>query len=143
MESNSPEETKAIAENFAKNLAPKKGALVIGLIGDLGSGKTTFTQALAGALGIMDSVRSPTFVIEKIYDLEHQSFAKLIHIDAYRIDSSEELQKLGFNEIVRDSGNIVVIEWADRVADAFPSDVTIIRFEHREGSKRNITFEHG
>ena len=95
-------------------------ATVIGLFGDLGSGKTTFTQALARELGVTEDVTSPTFVIEKIYFLKDNQkpaenslrltktnhsenippiFEKLIHIDAYRLESGAELANLGFAEM--------------------------------------------
>src|ERR1700733_3565857 len=101
-ESTSLEETTEIAKKFvlyiessqdqAKQYAGK--ACVVGLYGDLGSGKTTFTQAVAKILGITEVVNSPTFVIEKIYKLEHERFEHLIHIDAYRLEKSSELEKL-------------------------------------------------
>ena len=75
------EETQKIAADFVKNLsAGTNGATVVGLYGELGSGKTSFAQGLAGALGISEKVVSPTFVIEKIYELANQKFSHLIHI---------------------------------------------------------------
>jgi tRNA threonylcarbamoyladenosine biosynthesis protein TsaE len=75
-------------------------ALIVGLYGNLGAGKTSFTQAVARALGVTDIVNSPTFVIEKIYDTKHTHFIRLVHIDAYRLEDAKELQNLNFEELV-------------------------------------------
>src|SRR5438552_2904269 len=90
------EQTEEIAQNLVKNLEKQPhSATVLGFYGDLGSGKTTFTQSMARALGVKENVTSPTFILEKIYKLEEQQFSHLIHIDAYRFDKSDELLKLG------------------------------------------------
>jgi tRNA threonylcarbamoyladenosine biosynthesis protein TsaE len=87
--SKSLEETEEIATDFLEKISVGvyDTALVVGLYGDLGSGKTTFVQDIAKIFGIKEFVTSPTFVIEKIYNVNHPSFKKIIHIDAYRIDS--------------------------------------------------------
>ncbi len=79
--SKSIDETHACAEDFLQGLSQGKSAIVVALSGDLGSGKTAFTKELASILGIpRDEVTSPTFVIEKIYQVNHPSFAHLIHM---------------------------------------------------------------
>ncbi len=118
-------ETRKVAENFVNSLVPKENeAVVVGLYGDLGAGKTAFTKCVAGALGIEEAITSPTFVIEKIYELQKQKFTHLIHIDAYRLKDSSELLKLGWKEIINDKNNLILIEWPEIVLDAMP--------EHRE-----------
>ncbi|MHB1316714.1 MAG: tRNA (adenosine(37)-N6)-threonylcarbamoyltransferase complex ATPase subunit type 1 TsaE [Minisyncoccota bacterium] len=120
------EETKAFAVDFVKTLSPQENkATVLGLYGDLGAGKTSFTQGLASALGIIDTVVSPTFVIEKIYTLENQKFSHLIHIDAYRIEKSEEMLHLGWEEIISNPDNLIVVEWPELITDIMPSHVQI------------------
>lgn len=124
--SNNLEETGKIAKDFAESLSVySSGATVVGLYGNLGAGKTTFTQSIAKAFGVTDTVNSPTFVIEKIYDLENQKFEKLIHIDAYRLEKSEELLHLGWREIISDSKNIILIEWPEKVLDIMPEHIKI------------------
>ena len=118
----------ASAAKFARSIAPLQDrATVVGLYGDLGAGKTTFVQAVARALGVTSSVPSPTFLIMKSYALSDSSFARLIHIDAYRLKHSEELQKLGFAELLCDPGNLIFVEWADRVSEILPSDHRVLQ----------------
>ncbi len=102
------EETRKIARTVLDILATtkKSKAVVVGLHGDLGSGKTTFTQCVARELGVLETVTSPTFVIEKIYTLKNQAFDHLIHIDAYRLEKSEELLRLGWTEISANPKNL-------------------------------------
>ena len=139
--SNSLEETQKIANDFVNSLPQGEslGATVVGLYGELGAGKTTLTQMIAKTLGISDIVTSPTFVIEKIYpirtdrsdNVQHSvlnkmnKFHHLVHIDAYRIDKSEELIHLGWKEIISDQNNLILIEWPERVADIMPEHIKI------------------
>ena len=71
---------------------------------------------------------SPTFVIEKIYKLDNKNFDHLIHIDAYRLASGEELLHLGWEEIAKNSKNIIFIEWPERVSEILPKDIEKILF---------------
>lgn len=120
------EETQKIAESFVSKITELGlEATVIGLYGDLGAGKTSFTQGLAKYLGIKENVVSPTFVIEKIYHLENSIFKHLIHIDAYRIEKPEELLSLGFKKIISDPENLIVIEWPERISDIMPEHIRI------------------
>src|SRR6185436_17120398 len=115
--SNSLADTEQIARDLLAKLKPGDRATIFGLYGDLGSGKTTFTQALGRLLGLTEPMTSPTFVIQKNYPLSGQKFARLIHIDAYRLSSGQELAKLGFSSLATDPSNLIIVEWADRVAD--------------------------
>lgn len=134
---NSKEEVENIAKDFVANLEPKNDkATVVGLYGDLGAGKTTFTQAVARSMGIGEMVVSPTFVIEKIYELSGQKFSHLIHIDVYRLESSTELVSLGWDKITSDSKNLILIEWPDRVSDVMPEHVKVhIRHTENENAR--------
>ena len=119
--SNSLEETQKIADDFIKNISPKSdSAFVVGLSGNLGAGKTAFTKCIAKGLGVEETVTSPTFVIEKIYELENQKFSHLIHIDAYRLESGEELLNLGWQRIISDPKNLILIEWPEKVSSVMP-----------------------
>lgn len=138
--SKSVEETNQIARDFLHSLKLNKNtATLVGLFGDLGSGKTTFTQALGRELGITDYITSPTFVIEKIYQLDGKNnFKNLIHIDAYRLDSGKELRVLGFEEILKDSKNLILIEWPERVMDILPADLVRLNFKFISENEREI-----
>lgn len=128
--SKSLKDTEKIAREFVEKefVRNKDGAFVVGLYGDLGSGKTAFTQAVAKCLGVKETVTSPTFVIEKIYKLNNKYFDHLIHIDAYRLKSENELLHLGWEEIAKNPKNIIFIEWPERVAEILPDDIKKISF---------------
>ena len=117
-------------EELIVGLQPKADtATVVALSGELGAGKTTFTQKIAKALGVEEAVTSPTFVLEKIYKLEGQKFTHLIHIDAYRLNGAHELEVLGWKELLADSGNLILLEWPEKVVGAIPKDAIRISFE--------------
>ena len=130
----SDQETKELAGEIAQEMLGRENseALVIGLEGDLGSGKTTFIQGIAQGLGIKDKITSPTFVIMKKYN-------SFYHIDCYRIES-KDLLELGFKEIINQSGNIVMIEWAERVKNVLPKNTIWMKFEYIDENKRKITY---
>ncbi|HEY4508774.1 MAG TPA: tRNA (adenosine(37)-N6)-threonylcarbamoyltransferase complex ATPase subunit type 1 TsaE [Candidatus Paceibacterota bacterium] len=152
--SNSLEETQKIAQDFISSIKPNNtGATVVGLYGDLGAGKTSFIQGISKALGVSDTVVSPTFVIMKVYELDSGfqrsdlkedskaqtlgKFTHLIHIDAYRIEKSSELLYLGWNDIISDPKNLIFIEWPERVADIMPEHIHI-HFTHVSENSREI-----
>lgn len=130
----SPAETKSLAAKIAKHL---KGSEVLGLIGELGSGKTVFIQGLAEALGVRKTVNSPTFILMKIYDLRKaiDDIRQLVHVDAYRINNYRELLDIGLGEYLNKKNNLVVIEWADKVKKILPKNSILIYFLY--GSKPN------
>lgn len=130
------------AVNFVRGLKQwEREATVVALQGDLGSGKTTFVQGAAKALGVREKITSPTFVIEKIYPLTEQRFERLVHIDAYRLNNTRELFVLGWGETLRDPKNLIFIEWPERVAEAIPEGTIrfMLRFinEQTRGIKKN------
>lgn len=140
--SKSLDDTKNIAKKFVEDTARTKDAhehaVVIAMYGNLGSGKTTFVKAVAYEFGIKNTVTSPTFVIEKIYKLENQNFDNLIHIDAYRLKSGEELKALGWDNIVKNPKNIIFIEWPENVKDIIPNNAKKIKFEFIDEKTREI-----
>lgn len=130
--SHSLEETAQIAQKWLqliseKNATNKKGATIIGLSGHLGAGKTAFTKCVAKDIGITEDVTSPTFVIMKMYPVDKAKMVKdllpnfpwkkLIHIDAYRLEQGKELAALKFAELVKDLGNLILIEWPENVKE--------------------------
>ena len=127
------------AHKFISNLeSDKEKATIVGLYGDLGAGKTTFTQSVAKALGVVENIVSPTFVIMKFYELSGQKWKKLIHIDAYRLEKSSELTNLGWQEIINNQENLVLIEWPEKVEDIMPVH-TQIHFTHVSDNTRSIS----
>lgn len=115
-------------------------ATLVTLAGELGAGKTAFTKLVAHALGVEEVVNSPTFVLEKIYALpQNQPFKHLVHIDAYRLTGGEELQSIGFDEIMRDPENLVMLEWPERVHTRLPTpDHSLIFIVHADQTRTLI-----
>ena len=112
--SKTTQDTAKIATHLSKKL---KGGEIIALEGDLGAGKTTFTQDLARALGVKEHLTSPTFVLMKIYGIGNKKYGirNLVHVDCYRLDEPQELFYLGIEEYLNRQDVIVVIEWADKI----------------------------
>lgn len=111
------------------HMSPKKErAFLIGLSGNLGAGKTTFVQALAREFHIPEVVQSPTYVLMKSYPIQFDGFRKLIHIDAYRLESPEEFASLKPAEFLYDPEALVIIEWPEKVQDALPTPDIMINF---------------
>jgi tRNA threonylcarbamoyladenosine biosynthesis protein TsaE len=147
--SKSLEDTEKIAsEIVSKIMLKENSATVVGLYGELGAGKTTFMKYFAMTLGITEEVNSPTFVLMKFFEIPESAITsnkltvnKLIHIDAYRLESGEELKKLGWDELLADPKNLICIEWPERVAEIMPEHF-VLRFEHNEGkeNERKISF---
>lgn len=137
------EALKEEAGRFALTLVPKEsGATLVTLSGELGAGKTSFSQGVAEALGVEEAVTSPTFVLMKQYALKNQAFAKLIHMDAYRLDGGVALVPLGFSDVLADPMNLILLEWPEKVADALPTaDHTISLSVIPEGG-RHIRYDH-
>jgi tRNA threonylcarbamoyladenosine biosynthesis protein TsaE len=134
-------ETRKIASRLSRGILkskPGKKAVVVGLVGELGSGKTVFTKGFARGLGLKENITSPTFVLERIYKLKTKNYKLFIHIDAYRLEKSKDLIDLGFKNLIRDPKNIILIEWADRVKKILPKDCLKIKFEHKNKNKRKI-----
>lgn len=133
------EETQKLAHDWLFSLPePQDSATIVGLYGNLGAGKTAFTQAVAKELGIKEFVTSPTFVIEKIYETTHPFFKRLIHIDAYRLESGKELQALDFEKLVEDKNNFILIEWPENVKEILPRDHQKISCEFVDETTRKF-----
>jgi tRNA threonylcarbamoyladenosine biosynthesis protein TsaE len=126
--------TQAIAEALAPSLEPGD---VLALVGELGTGKTCFTQGLARSLGVPNPrvVNSPTFVLLNVY---HGRF-RVYHFDAYRLSGADAWLDLGVDDLLYGDG-VCLIEWADRVQDALPPDRLEVRFTHAGPSERELTF---
>ena len=133
------------AARFAGTLAPGTGATLVTLKGELGAGKTAFTKAVARSLGVEGIVNSPTFVLEKIYLLPElggraSKFRRLIHIDAYRLEKGADLAPLGFDELMQDAGNLILLEWPEKVTDALPAPAARLSFAVEEDDSRILSY---
>ena len=133
---NSEQETFDFGRNLASEL---KGGEVFLLQGNLGAGKSVLVRGVASGLGITKQITSPTFVIMKVYDVfNHATIKKLVHIDAYRLTSGQDLEDIGVTEYLKKKNTVTVIEWADRVQDIWPKDVIRIDFKVVGEDKREI-----
>lgn len=128
---------KAADDILASLTSDGDQAAILALYGDLGAGKTTFTQILSRKLGVKETVTSPTFVIVKKYPIEHTRWSTLVHIDAYRLESMEELIVLGLREELKKPENIFIIEWAGNIEEFLPHDAVKLFFS-LQGDKREI-----
>jgi len=137
----SAEETKDFGKETGNKL---KGGEIFALMGDLGSGKTTFAQGLIRGLGIKKRIISPTFILVRHYEvlstLKFGRIKNIYHIDLYRLEGSigEQLSELGFSDIISDDSNVVLVEWADKATNVFPSNTVWIEFKNVGKDKRKI-----
>jgi len=139
----SPFQTKNLGEKIAREIlaSPKKEkAEIVGLMGELGSGKTTFLKGFAKGLGIKEKILSPTFIIMRKSKIQNpkSKFQYLYHIDCYRIRQPKEVLELGFKEIISAPQNIVCIEWADKIKKILPQNTIILKFKFAGKNKREI-----
>ena len=128
---------------FAKKYASKlKGGEILGLVGNLGSGKTVFSKGIAAGLGIKEEITSPTFVYMKIYEVNNNSdIKKMCHIDAYRVDDEQMIVNIGALEYFNNPSVVTIIEWVDKFSQLFKNYVfKEIVFEYW-AEKRRILFK--
>lgn len=124
------EETKKLACDFASTL---KGGEVVLLNGDLGAGKTTFTQFVFACLGVKDVVNSPTFAILKTYEGKF----KLHHFDTYRI-TFEEAVEAGFDEVFDEKNSVIFVEWGENIAQLIPEGARNINIKRINENEREF-----
>ncbi len=159
--SKNQQDSQIIAKEFIEQILRyekiSKSACVVGLSGDLGTGKTIFTQAVAKILGVKRKVNSPTFVIMKRYEIKYPhpaspyleggekrggKFTQLFHLDAYRLKNAKELLNLGWEEIISNPEHIVFIEWPENVAKAMPKKHHKIHISHLPAGKAGTKEGH-
>ena len=139
--SSSPLQTQKFGMILAKEILKiptGKKAVVIGLEGDLGGGKTTFIQGFAQGLGIKEKILSPTFVILKRFRIPKQK-GMFYHIDCYRTEKPEDLLSLGLKEIISNPQNIIAIEWVKKVRKILPKETILIKFRFIDKNRRKIS----
>jgi len=145
-------ETQKLGQELAEKLIPGQ---IICLSGDLGSGKTTFVQGILKELGIERPYTSPTFVIMKEYKKKNTKRKKqstnksqktnlqvqnIYHVDAYRI-KEKDILNLGWEEIINQPDNLIVVEWAERIKKIIPANAQWINFSWEGKEKRKIVFK--
>lgn len=142
-------DTKNAAQDILKDVVfnNPKGPVFVGLVGDLGAGKTTFMKGVADFFDIKETISSPTFVIQKIYEIPEEnreskrhSFKKLIHMDMYRLENEEDLKSVDWEFYKNSEDNILFVEWPNQIWQNRPEKMIEIKIEHIEGDKRKITF---
>lgn len=128
------EQTKKVAIDFADSI--RLGDIVV-LSGDLGAGKTTFTQYVFKHLGVTQTVNSPTFAVLKSYVANGKTFH---HFDAYRINTPEAIES-GFDEIFSDRECIIFVEWAENIIKLLPQHYYVVDIKILDGESRTISIE--
>lgn len=131
----SDQETRNFAKKYAKGL---KGGEIIALLGDLGSGKTTFVQGLAKGLGVKERITSPTFVILNLHQADKG--LSLAHFDLYRLNNEADLEGIGATDYLGKKDIISVIEWSEKAKKILPPSTIWINFEHIDENRRKIEF---
>ena len=133
---NNETETEAVGAEFAGKLA---GGTVVAMYGGLGVGKTAFVRGMAKGLGLDCRVSSPTFTIVNEYEGANAT-RPLFHFDMYRLDSSDELFDIGWEDYLARDG-ICVVEWSENVEDAFDGSEVVVRITRLDADRREITIE--
>ena len=130
-ETNSEKETFELGKNLGEQA---KAGQIFCLNGDLGVGKTVFTQGFAKGLGIEENVNSPTFTIIQVYE---EGRIPLYHFDVYRIGSSDEMYDIGYEEYINGEG-VCIIEWANLIEDILPDEYLHIELKYKDMSREMI-----
>ena len=136
-----PKETSKLAKILAREIIKSKkvypersrGALIFGLVGELGAGKTTFIQAFAKGLGIKGRLTSPSFVLMKNYK-------NFYHVDCYRVKGPKDILALDFKEIISNPKNIIMIEWAEKIKKILPKKRIDVFFEYVNETTRSVRY---
>ena len=135
IQTHSPEETEAVGRKLAAQLQPGD---VLAYYGDLGAGKTAFTRGLAAGLGVTEPVTSPTYTIVNEY---LSGRLPLFHFDMYRLGSADELFDIGWEDYLA-RGAVCVVEWSEKVQDAFFGDEIVVRIDKLSDTERRITIDN-
>lgn len=142
------EELKIFAEVFLSflyeqqksNNLDSSSTQIVGLFGDLGAGKTTFSKEIASLLGVEETVTSPTFGIQKQYMTKNKVFFEFVHIDAYRIEDIREIGTLRFVELFEKPNTLIFIEWPEKIAEVLPKETIMLSFEALDENTRKISY---
>src|SRR5690606_30195224 len=145
----SENETRETAKAVVGEIVSKHsfGPVFVGLVGDLGAGKTTFMKGVAEFFGISETISSPTFVIQKIYEIleenretKNYSLKRLIHMDMYRLENEEDLKAIDWEFYKSSPDNILFVEWPNQIWENALEGMIEIKIEHLEDDKRRIIY---
>jgi tRNA threonylcarbamoyladenosine biosynthesis protein TsaE len=134
--SNNPEETMQVAMELGRRL---RDGEVVALVGELGTGKTTFVKGLAQIFFIPEEILSPSFLLARTY----RGKRTLHHLDLYRVRNIEELVEVGLTDLLPPEEGVTAVEWADRFPQIIPKDAVWVVLEHEGGDRRKITIRRG
>lgn len=129
------EQTIELGKKIGEKLTPGS---VIAMEGTLAAGKTTITKGIAEALGVTDTVTSPTFTLIS----EYEGKIPLYHMDVYRLDSTEDFLNLGVEDIIYNGKGVSIIEWSEKVRSVLPKQTITLRLEPKDDGSRTITIEN-
>lgn len=127
----SAEQTRALGAAIAKTIKPP---CFIGLVGDLGAGKTTLVQGVVGELGEVARATSPTYTLLNEYRTE----PPVVHVDLYRLETVDDLESVGYWDYVLGHSGFICVEWLDRIPGAWPDEGLVIGLEFGDGRAANI-----
>jgi len=136
---NKPEDFKGVIADILRFYGKNKmNTLLLTLQGELGAGKTTFTQQLGSVLGVTQTITSPTFTIMKQYELSHELFDTLVHIDAYRFETEDEAKPLRLEDIFAQPRTLVCVEWPERILSLLPLQAVQVQIEINKDETRQV-----
>jgi tRNA threonylcarbamoyladenosine biosynthesis protein TsaE len=146
IETHTPDETAQLGQVIAELLRP--GDILL-LHGDLGAGKTTFTQGVASGLGVVDRAQSPTFTLVNEHggQTETGEAVRLFHLDLYRLEGEGDLDSIGYGDLLEANPGIALIEWPERAGEWLPDAFLLVDFQIAGVDQRRIQLrsfpEHG
>lgn len=142
----SASQTKKIGERISKEIFKEfenKKALIIGLQGELGSGKTSFLKGFVRPFGVDEKkILSPTFIIMRRIPINFKKFRNFYHIDCYRIKNKKDLENLNFFTILKNPKNIVAIEWVEKIKKFLPDNIISLKFRFLNKKIREIIVKY-
>lgn len=134
-----PDQTKKLASRFAFRLS---GGEVVCLYGELGAGKTVFVQGMIGYFLPEKRILSPTFIIVRHYQTNHNIIKRFLHIDLYRMKDMKEIRDLEFFESMHKPDTIVAVEWAEKLGNLLPKDRIDVHIKSLDEDKREINIDY-
>ncbi len=133
----SEKQTINLGQKLAQNF---EGGEIIGLVGELGAGKTNLIKGIGQGLGVKQTITSPTFVLMKVYPLKslNSKIKRLVHVDAYRLKTGQDLIAIGLQDYLKNSETITVIEWANKIKNILPKKTIFAKIEFTNKPNQRI-----
>lgn len=136
--SNNEQETLELGKKIASTL---RGGDIVSLVGNLGAGKTVLTRGVSEFFGVKKGVKSPTFTLMNIYSANNSKIKFICHIDAYRLNSAQDLLAIGAMEYFDDPEVLTIVEWGDKAKNILPRRAKIIKIKAISENKRKINIK--